>query len=135
MACHNLDAAVWALKLEHPQTLEATSTLSIRKSPRRFYLCFGPRGNCRGAVKWYDGGLRPDTGGNRSKYRHSSAWARAGTGIIFLAKGIITCAGRGGMPAPAAGWSGIANRQRCWVASSVLRMLQLQAPTPAASKL
>lgn len=61
--CHTLDTAVWALDLEHPTMVEASSTqLNDETTPAAaMYHCrFPPRGE-RPEVDlfWYDGGLRP----------------------------------------------------------------------------
>jgi hypothetical protein len=103
MACHNLDPAVWALKLEHPQTIEATSTFvdSEVTSPGSMYTYrFGPRGNMGPVtVKWYDGGLRPSTPEGIDPNDAKQRLGDGGNGILFIGeKGYITCAGWGGMP-------------------------------------
>jgi len=61
--CHTLDTAVWALNLEHPTMVEASSTpLNNETTPAAamFHYRF-PAGNGRPAVDlyWYDGGLMP----------------------------------------------------------------------------
>lgn len=61
--CHTLDTAVWALDLEHPTLVEASSTaLSEETTPLAMtcHYVFPARGN-RPSVDlfWYDGGLRP----------------------------------------------------------------------------
>ena len=61
--CHALDTAVWALDLEHPTMVEASSTaLSKETTPAAamYHYVFPARGN-RPPVDlfWYDGGLRP----------------------------------------------------------------------------
>jgi len=61
--CHTLDTAVWALDLEHPTMIEASSTeLSEETAPAAavYHYKFPPRRQ-RGAVDlfWYDGGLTP----------------------------------------------------------------------------
>jgi predicted dehydrogenase len=61
--CHTLDTAVWALDLEHPTLVEASSTaLSQETTPlaATYHYVFPTRGD-RPALDlfWYDGGLRP----------------------------------------------------------------------------
>ncbi len=61
--CHTLDTAVWALDLEHPTMVEASSTtLSDETAPAAavYHYKFPARGE-RPPVDlfWYDGGLRP----------------------------------------------------------------------------
>jgi predicted dehydrogenase len=61
--CHTLDTAVWALELEHPTLVEASSTeLSEETTPTAatYHYKFPARGE-RPEVElfWYDGGLRP----------------------------------------------------------------------------
>ena len=61
--CHTLDTAVWALELEHPTMVEASSTqLNDETTPvaATYHYKFPPRGE-RPEVDlfWYDGGPRP----------------------------------------------------------------------------
>ena len=61
--CHTLDTPVWALDLEHPVMVEASSTtLSAETTPEAamYHYRFPSRGD-QPAVElfWYDGGLRP----------------------------------------------------------------------------
>ncbi|MFO1497776.1 MAG: Gfo/Idh/MocA family oxidoreductase [Verrucomicrobiota bacterium] len=61
--CHTLDTAVWALELEHPTVVEASSTaLNDETTPLAMacHYLFPPNAN-RGPVElfWFDGGLRP----------------------------------------------------------------------------
>ncbi len=61
--CHTLDTAVWALDLEYPTMVEASSTaLSEETTPAAamYHYRFASRGE-RPCVDvfWYDGGLRP----------------------------------------------------------------------------
>jgi predicted dehydrogenase len=61
--CHTLDTAVWALDLEHPVMVEASSTpLNEETTPvaATYHYVFPSRGE-RPPVDlfWYDGGLRP----------------------------------------------------------------------------
>lgn len=61
--CHTLDTAVWALDLEHPILVEASSTaLNEETTPlaATYHWVFpGRSGRDRIEVFWYDGGLRP----------------------------------------------------------------------------
>ncbi|MHB8899031.1 MAG: Gfo/Idh/MocA family protein [Thermoguttaceae bacterium] len=61
--CHVLDTAVWALDLEHPQMIEASSTeLSPEVTPAAamYHYRFPARGQQPPVdLFWYDGGLRP----------------------------------------------------------------------------
>jgi hypothetical protein len=94
---------VWALKLEHPQTIEATSTFvdSEVYPPGSMYTYrFGARGSQPPVtVKWYDGGLRPSTPEGIDPNDAKQRLGDGGNGILFIGdKGFITCAGWGGMP-------------------------------------
>jgi predicted dehydrogenase len=104
MACHNIDPAVWALKLENPLSVEATATgiddevASLSGGIHRYR--FGPRGDMP-AVKltWYDGGLRPATPEGIDPTDPKQRLGEGGNGILFLGdQGILTCAGWAGMP-------------------------------------
>jgi predicted dehydrogenase len=61
--CHTLDTAVWALDLEHPIMVEASSTpLSPETTPEAamYRYLFPARGDQPPVdLFWYDGGLRP----------------------------------------------------------------------------
>lgn len=61
--CHTLDTAVWALELEHPTMVEASSTrLNDETTPAAatYHYKFPPRGERPELdLFWYDGGLRP----------------------------------------------------------------------------
>ncbi len=61
--CHTLDTAVWALELDHPEMVEASSTpLSDETTPvaAAYHYRFPTRGNKPPIdLFWYDGGLRP----------------------------------------------------------------------------
>ena len=63
MACHNLDAAFWALDLGSPISVEATATrLNDETVPTAalYHYEFPARGNMPPVtLKWYDGGLMP----------------------------------------------------------------------------
>ena len=104
MACHNIDPAVWALKLEHPLSVEATTSgvddEVASLSGGIHHYRFGPRGDMP-AVKltWYDGGLRPATPAGIDPNDPKQRLGEGGNGILFIGdKGIITCAGWAGMP-------------------------------------
>lgn len=61
--CHTLDTAVWALGLEHPAIVEASSTpLNEETTPvaATYHWVFPARGDRpQVEVFWYEGGLRP----------------------------------------------------------------------------
>jgi len=61
--CHTLDTPVWALDLEHPTMVEASSTeLSKETTPAAavYHYVFPSRGDQPSIdLFWYDGGLRP----------------------------------------------------------------------------
>jgi predicted dehydrogenase len=105
MAPHNIDPAVYALKLEHPTAIEATTTRvdSEVVSPGSLITYrFPARGEMPPVtLHWYDGGLRPptplefDIDPNDTKQRLGGG----GNGIYFVGeKGVITCDGWAGMP-------------------------------------
>jgi hypothetical protein len=104
MACHNIDPAVWALKLQYPLTVEATSEIvdeeaaSLRGATHRYQ--FGPRGDMPAVtLTWYDGGLRPPVPKGIDPNDPKQRLGEGGNGILFIGdKGMITCAGWAGMP-------------------------------------
>jgi predicted dehydrogenase len=103
MACHNMDPAVWALKLEHPVSVEATATGVDSETTSLGGICnyqFGPRGDMPPLkLTWYDGGLRPATPEGLDPDDPKQRLGDGGNGIVFIGeKGIITCAGWAGMP-------------------------------------
>ena len=103
MACHNIDPAVMALKLEHPESVEAYSTMVDAEvvSPGSIYhYRFGPRGNMGPVtLTWYDGGLRPAFPQGLDLTDGKQRIGEGGNGILFIGeKGYITCAGWAGMP-------------------------------------
>ena len=104
MACHNIDPAVWALKLEHPLRIEATTSLLDDEvaSPQGAIHTyrFGPRGDMPPVtLTWYDGGLRPPTPEILDPTDAKQRLGDGGNGILFIGdNGIITCAGWAGMP-------------------------------------
>ncbi len=61
--CHTLDTAVWALNLEHPTLIEASSTPLSKETTPIASTChykFPARGNQPPVdLLWYDGGIRP----------------------------------------------------------------------------
>jgi predicted dehydrogenase len=63
--CHDMDSAVWALDLERPTFVEASSAgptdaeITPHGSIVRYQ--FGPTGEKRVHLEWYDGGLKPPT--------------------------------------------------------------------------
>ncbi len=98
-ACHDLDAACWALDLEHPSVIDFTPAGPCNAE-------IGPHGcigyyqfdanEKRPAVKvtWYDGGLKPE---------QPAGWPAnqplPSRGVLFLGdEGTIFCGGAGGAP-------------------------------------
>ncbi len=103
MAIHNLDPAFNALKLDSPQTVEATAPgvdEEVCSTGLLVTYRFGPRGNMGPlTVYWYDGGLRPPTPLGIDPDDPKQRLGEGDNGIIFIGeKGIITCAGWSGMP-------------------------------------
>jgi predicted dehydrogenase len=104
MACHNIDPAVWALKLEAPLSVEATSAeiddevASLCGAIHRYR--FGPRGSMPAVTfTWYDGGLRPPAPKGIDPKDPKQRLGEGQDGILFIGdKGMITCAGWAGMP-------------------------------------
>jgi predicted dehydrogenase len=104
MACHNIDPAVWALKLQYPLSVEATSEIvdeeaaSLRGATHSYQ--FGPRGDMPAVtLTWYDGGLRPPVPKGIDPKDPKQRLGEGGNGILFIGdKGMITCAGWAGMP-------------------------------------
>jgi predicted dehydrogenase len=103
MACHNMDPAVFALKLEHPTTIEASTSILDGEVVAPGSICtyhFPARGDMP-AVKmmWYDGGLRPPTPEGIDPTDARQRLGDGGNGVLFIGeKGLITCAGWAGMP-------------------------------------
>lgn len=104
MACHNIDPAVWALKLEAPRSVEATSAVvDDEVTSLAGSICtyeFDARGSMP-AVKltWYDGGLRPPVPQGIDPKDPRQRLGEGGNGILFIGeKGMMTCAGWAGMP-------------------------------------
>jgi predicted dehydrogenase len=104
MACHNIDPAVWALKLECPMRVEATAAgiddevASLGGAIYTYH--FGARGDLPPLkLMWYDGGLRPPTPEIIDTSDPKQRLGEGTNGILFIgSKGIITCAGWAGMP-------------------------------------
>jgi predicted dehydrogenase len=100
MSCHNLDAAVWALDLRDPISVEATSPgvdSEVVSPCAIFRYRFGQRGDKPPVnVFWYDGGLRP---ARPDVLAEDDQLEGGGNGIIFIGdKGVMTCGGWGGFP-------------------------------------
>jgi predicted dehydrogenase len=101
MACHHLDAALWALDLAAPQAVEAScangldSEIGAPASIYRYH--FGPRGNLPPlTLTWHDGGLRPQ---RPEELEDDDEMGQSGNGTIFIGeKGKMMCAGWGGPP-------------------------------------
>jgi predicted dehydrogenase len=101
MAIHHLDAALWALDLSAPRTIEASCAFGLDEemdSPASiFRFSFGPRGALPPVeVVWYDGGLLPK---RPEELEDDDQMGQGGNGTIFIGdKGKIMCAGWGGPP-------------------------------------
>lgn len=98
-ACHDLDAACWALDLKHP-TLIDFAPAGISDGTIGPHGCVGyyhfPANDKRPAVKvtWYDGGLKPPK---------PDGWpieqALPNRGMLFVGDdGVLFCGGAGGAP-------------------------------------
>jgi len=103
MACHNMDPAVLALKLEHPLSVEATSTgvdAEVTPFGGIYHYRFGPRGDMPPLkLTWYDGGLRPPTPDGLDPNDPKQRLGQGHDGILFVGdKGYLTSAGWSGMP-------------------------------------
>ncbi len=97
-ACHDLDAACWALDLKHPTLVDFSGAgVGPGIGP---HGCLGhyhfPANDKRPAVQvtWYDGGLKPDI---------PEGWpadqALPGRGVLFIGDaGVLFCGGAGGAP-------------------------------------
>jgi predicted dehydrogenase len=98
-ACHDLDAACWALDLHEPITVEARpagpTDPEIGPHGSLVYYHFGPRGDQPPVrITWYDGGLAPE----RPAGLPSNAKLDP-RGVLFVGdKGAIVCGGAGGPP-------------------------------------
>jgi predicted dehydrogenase len=98
-ACHDLDAACWALDLHEPLSVEAHGAGVTDPELGPFgciaYYHFGPRGARPPVnVTWYDGGLQPE--------RPAALPAKEtlpNRGVLFVGdKGAMLCGGAGGKP-------------------------------------
>ena len=102
MACHNIDQAVTALKLEHPLTVEATSEDldTDVTTVGKFVYEFPARGDMPPVkLTWHDGGKMPPTPPGIDTSDSKQRLGDGGNGILFIGeKGYITCAGWAGMP-------------------------------------
>jgi hypothetical protein len=104
MACHNIDPAVWALKLLAPLSVESVSeVVDDEVTSLKGATCtyeFGPRDSMPPVkLTWYDGGLRPPTPKGIDPKDPKQRLGEGGNGILFIGdKGMITCAGWAGMP-------------------------------------
>lgn len=97
--CHDLDAAFWALELDHPTSVEyrpaGNMDAEIAPHGEIGYLHYGARGSKPPVnVTWYTGGLMPDCPeelGENGKL--------PGRGVLFIGeKGKMLCEGAGGPP-------------------------------------
>ncbi len=101
MAIHHLDAALWALDLAAPRTIEASCAFGLDEemdSPASlFRFSYGARGEMPPVeVVWYDGGLMPR---RPDELDEDDAMGQSGNGTLFIGdKGKIMCAGWGGPP-------------------------------------
>jgi predicted dehydrogenase len=103
VAPHHLDPAFNALKLDAPQTVEATAPgldAEVCSTGVLATYRFGPRGSMGPvSVFWYDGGLRPPTPIGIDPDDPVQRLGEGQNGILFVGeKGFITCAGWSGMP-------------------------------------
>ena len=97
--CHDLDAAMWALDLHAPKTIEAhpagQMNAEIAPHGQICYFQFDRRGE-KPAVKitWYDGGLMPP---RPEELAHDEALPNRG--VLFVGEsGSLLCGGAGGKP-------------------------------------
>ncbi|MBI5385394.1 MAG: Gfo/Idh/MocA family oxidoreductase [Verrucomicrobia bacterium] len=101
MSPHHIDAALWALDLAAPQSVEASCAAGLDgdiappASIIRYH--FGPRGNLPPlTLTWYDGGLMPP---RPEELEDDDEMGQSGNGTIFVGdKGKMMCAGWGGPP-------------------------------------
>lgn len=100
MACHNMDPAFWALKLDHPVSVEASAT-NINDETTPFGSIVHYQFPARGALppvkmSWYSGGLMPP---RPEELEPGRELAGRGNGILFVgSKGKIMTEGWGGSP-------------------------------------
>ncbi|MDD4872866.1 MAG: Gfo/Idh/MocA family oxidoreductase [Kiritimatiellae bacterium] len=97
--CHDMDTAMWALDLNHPESVEARpageTNEEITPHGELIYYKFGQRGDKPPVIlTWYDGGLQPTTPAELdSKIKLPSR------GALFIGeKGKMLCEGAGGLP-------------------------------------
>jgi len=100
MACHNMDPAFWALELDHPISVEASSSgINPETTPltSTIHYQFGARKNMPPVrMTWYGGGLMPPRPEELEPGRELTG---GGNGILFVGdKGKIMCPGWGGSP-------------------------------------
>jgi predicted dehydrogenase len=97
--CHDMDAAMWALDLHQPESVEAhpagQGNADIAPHGEICYYRFSARGDKPPVrLTWYDGGLmppRPD--------EWPSDENMPGRGVLFVGdKGLLFCGGAGGKP-------------------------------------
>lgn len=97
--CHDLDAACWALDLQHPLSVEAHAAgpmdADIGPHGCLAYYYFGPRGDQPPVkITWYDGGLAPERPVNWPANEKLPS-----RGVLFVGdKGSLLCGGAGGKP-------------------------------------
>jgi predicted dehydrogenase len=97
--CHDLDSATWALELEAPIRVEASSAgysdSEIAPYGSIVHYQFGPRGDLPPIdVTWYDGGLKPMT-----PDALPTGTLLPNRGVLFVGdKGVLLCGGAGGPP-------------------------------------
>ena len=98
MSPHHIDAALWALDLAAPQSVEAScaagmdAEIAPPASIIRYH--FGPRGDLPPLdLTWYDGGLMPP---RPTELEDDDEMGQSGNGTIFVGdKGKMMCAGWG----------------------------------------
>lgn len=98
MGCHQMDAPYWALKLDAPVSIEASSTkLNDETAPlaTKIHYKFGKRGDmCPVEMIWYDGGLKPARPVELEEGRELKS-----EGLLFVGdKGTILSEFNGGSP-------------------------------------
>ena len=101
MSPHHIDAALWALSLAAPQSVEASGALGMDgeiappASVIRYH--FGARGDLPPmSLTWYDGGIMP---ARPEELEDDDEMGQSGNGTIFIGdKGKMMCAGWGGPP-------------------------------------
>lgn len=103
MACHNLDPAVFALKLERPLTIESNAKDVDPETTQAGAITtweFGPRGDMPAlTLHWCDGPTRPPTPPGIDPKDPKQRLGDGGNGVLFIGeKGYITCAGWAGEP-------------------------------------